>query len=85
MKISNTGINPVNPYAKNQQKIEETAKAAVRHDQLEISAEAKDLQTTVTSPERAERIQSLKAQIDAGTYKPDPEKIANGLFEFYKK
>ncbi|WP_088009518.1 flagellar biosynthesis anti-sigma factor FlgM [Indiicoccus explosivorum] len=85
MKISNAGMNPVNPYTKNQQKIEETAKAAVRQDKLEISAEAKELQLSVNSPERAERIQSLKAQIEAGTYKPDAEKIANGLFDFYKK
>ena len=36
---------------------------------------------TVTSP-RAERIQALKAQIAAGEYRPDLEKVASSLLKF---
>ncbi len=34
---------------------------------------------------RAEKLQSLKAQIDSGTYKPDLEKVASSLLPFIMK
>ncbi|KKB42997.1 hypothetical protein QY96_01164 [Bacillus thermotolerans] len=37
------------------------------------------------SNERINKIALLKQQVASGEYKPDPEKIAEGLVKFYEK
>ncbi len=87
MKINNINLPAVNPYKANELKIEKTSnKAPIQTDKLEISSEAKQLSEIQSyAVERNERIEQLKAQIDAGTYKVDPEKLAVDLIDYYNK
>lgn len=86
MKINNYGVNPVNPYKNQQLKAEATKKATASFsDHLEISSQAKDLQGIKDySTERAEKVQALKQQIEAGTYKVDSNKLAADLLNYYR-
>jgi negative regulator of flagellin synthesis FlgM len=86
MKINNVGVNAVNPYKLQSQKLdaaEQTKKQA--SDKLEISSVAKELQSSSYSTERAERIQQLKVDIETGNYKVDANKVAGDLLAFYRK
>ncbi len=85
MKITNVGVNQVNPYKRQQQaeKVNNTMKPAA--DQLEISSAAKSMQSkSPVEVEQAERVASLKAQIDAGTYKVDAQQLAANILKYYK-
>ncbi|MEK4484790.1 flagellar biosynthesis anti-sigma factor FlgM [Psychrobacillus sp. FSL H8-0484] len=86
MKISNIGLNQVNPYKRNQQlseKAQNTSKTAA--DQLEISSVAKSMQTkSPVEVEQAERVAAIKADIDAGTYKVDAKKLAANILNYYR-
>ncbi|AYC28939.1 flagellar biosynthesis anti-sigma factor FlgM [Paenisporosarcina cavernae] len=86
MKINQVGVNAVNPYKKQSQKVEAAeAKQKFASDKLEISSVAKEMQTSVYSAERAEKIAKLKESIDAGTYQVDANKLAADLVNFYKE
>ncbi|WP_342600353.1 flagellar biosynthesis anti-sigma factor FlgM [Psychrobacillus sp. FSL H8-0483] len=86
MKISNIGLNQVNPYKRNQQlseKAQNTSKTTA--DQLEISSVAKSMQTkSPVEVEQAERVAAIKADIDAGTYKVDAKKLAANILNYYR-
>jgi len=86
MKITNVGLNQVNPYKRNQQqaeKIQQTTKTAA--DQLEISSVAKSMQTkSPVEVEQAERVAAIKAEIDAGTYKVDAKQLASNILNYYR-
>lgn len=86
MKISNIGLNQVNPYKRNQhqtEKVQNASKAST--DQLEISSVAKSMQTkSPVEVEQAERVQAIKAQIDAGTYKVDAKQLASNILNYYR-
>ncbi|TQR17655.1 flagellar biosynthesis anti-sigma factor FlgM [Psychrobacillus soli] len=86
MKITNIGVNQVNPYKRNQQqaeKAQQTTKPTT--DQLEISSAAKSLQTkSPVEVEQAERVANIKAAIDAGTYKVDAKKLASNILDYYR-
>ena len=86
MKINNYGVNPVNPYKNQQLKTEATKKTTMNFaDQLEISSQAKDLQGIKPySTERAEKVQAIKQQIEAGTYKVDANNLAKNIASFYR-
>jgi negative regulator of flagellin synthesis FlgM len=86
MKINNVGVNAVNPYKRQAQKLdaaEQTKKQSA--DQLQISSVAKELQSSTYSIERAERVQQLKVDIESGNYKVDANKVASDLLAFYRK
>lgn len=87
MKINNINVPAVNPYKANEMKIEKAAsKAPIQTDKLEISSEAKKLSEIQSyAVERSERVEQIKAQIEAGTYKVDPEKLAVDLIDYYNK
>ncbi|MDN4606789.1 flagellar biosynthesis anti-sigma factor FlgM [Sporosarcina highlanderae] len=87
MKINKVNITPVNPYRTNQMKVEKAKEnLQIKTDKIEISAEAKQLsETSPVTIERNERVQSLKAQIESGNYKVDPEKLAKNLLNYYQK
>lgn len=87
MKINKINIPPVNPYRTNQLKAEQAKEQPkVKADKLEISQQAKQLsETSPVTLERNERVQQLKAQVEAGTYKVEPEKLAASLIKYYKK
>lgn len=86
MKINNYGLNPINPYKNQQLKAEAVKKSATSfEDQLEISSQAKDLQGIKDySTERADKVQAIKNQIEAGTYKIDSNKLAKDLLNYYR-
>ncbi|WP_252502379.1 flagellar biosynthesis anti-sigma factor FlgM [Sporosarcina sp. Marseille-Q4943] len=87
MKINKINIPAINPYRTNQIKAEQVKEQAkIKTDKLEISSEAKKLsETSPITTERNERVQQLKAQIESGNYKVDPEKLASNLIKYYKK
>ena len=56
MKITNVGLNQVNPYKRNQQQAEKAQKTSKpTADQLEISAAAKSMQHKITRRSRTSR------------------------------
>ena len=86
MKITNVGLNQINPYKRNQQqaeKAQQTTKTAA--DQLEISSAAKNMQTKSSiEVEQAERVAAIKADIEAGTYKVDAKQLASNILNYYR-
>lgn len=86
MKITNIGLNQVNPYKRNQQQTEKAQNTTKRTtDQLEISSAAKSMQTkSPIEVEQAERVAAIKADIDAGTYKVDAKKLASNILNYYR-
>lgn len=87
MKIPKFNIPAVNPYKANEQKAEKIEqKTQPQTDKLEISSQAKQLsEISSYSVERNEQVQAIKAQVDAGTYKVNPEKLAGQLLSYYNK
>ncbi|KXH84135.1 flagellar biosynthesis anti-sigma factor FlgM [Sporosarcina sp. HYO08] len=81
MKIQRVNIPAVNPYQTQQVKQQQAnSQAKAQTDQLEISKEAKQLSEQQSTTEaRKERVQSIKAQIEAGTYKVDTKQLASNL------
>ena len=86
MKIQKFTPPAINPYKTNQLKAEQTEqKAKVKTDKLEISSEAKQLsEVSSFTLGRNERVQELKAQVQAGTYEVKPEQLANNLVKYFK-
>lgn len=87
MKINNIGSMGVNPYKKNLEKnAAATQKSQSKADKVEISSKAKDLQqSNELVKARQEKVQAIKQQVESGTYTIDPQAIAKGLLNFYKK
>ena len=87
MKINNVNIPAVNPYKANELKAEKAEqKVNLQADKLEISAAAKQLsEVSSFTVGRDERVQELKAQVEAGTYKVDPEQLAKDLASYFNK
>ncbi|SIS42965.1 flagellar biosynthesis anti-sigma factor FlgM [Salimicrobium flavidum] len=85
MKINGPNQTNWNPYQKqvHQQK---QVQQNPNQDKLEISKEAKSMQESekVSTP-RSERIDELKAQVDNGTYKPDPSVTARKMVNFFSE
>lgn len=85
MKINGPNQTNWNPYQKqiNQQK---QIKQNPNQDKLEISQQAKSMQEAEkVSPAREKRIEELKAQVDNGTYKPDPSATAKKMVNFFQQ
>ena len=87
MEINKINLPAINPYKANELKAEQTVKKALpQTDKLEISTEAKKLsEISSYSVERNERVQEIKSQVDAGTYKVDSEQLAKKLISYYNK
>lgn len=90
MKINeNQRVGAVNPYNKSvDNKLPQaTGKKERPKDQVEISAEAKELLGalgTVRTEEQSRRIEELKNSVSSGTYQVDASKIAEKLLPFLK-
>lgn len=86
MKIQKFNLPVINPYKTNQLKAEQVEqKAKMKTDKLEISSEAKQLsEVSSFTIQRNERVEQLKAEIEAGTYKVDAEQLASNLAKYYK-
>lgn len=86
MKITSYGVNNVNPYNKQQQKLKVPNESKPFADKIEISSAAKEMQVNSTvNTERAEKVQKLKEQIVAGEYKVDARKVAEDLLKYYRR
>lgn len=87
MKIPKINIPAVNPYRANDLKTEKVAqKPQHLSDKLEISSEAKTLSEVSTfTTGRNEQVEAIKAQVDAGTYKVNPDQLAKNLLSYFNK
>ena len=87
MKINKVNLPAINPYKANELKAEKAEqKVNFQADKLEISAAAKKLsEVSSYAVERDERVQELKRQVEAGTYKVDPEQLAKNLASYFNK
>lgn len=86
MKID--GYQPVQPYGKyplpHQGKQPGTAPA--QSDKVEISSEAKRMQGAHRlEQERLDKVQNIKAQVDAGTYHVSSEDIARKMYAWWNR
>ncbi|MGM0843777.1 MAG: flagellar biosynthesis anti-sigma factor FlgM [Bacillota bacterium] len=86
MKINNINNSGINPYKRQQNNVEQAAKTNLQKaDKLEISSAAKEMQgTSKLVKERQAKVEELKINVENGNYKPDPQKIAKGLINFYR-
>ncbi|TGV31005.1 flagellar biosynthesis anti-sigma factor FlgM, partial [Mesorhizobium sp. M00.F.Ca.ET.186.01.1.1] len=57
-------------------------------DEVNISTEALEMQRQVedtNAPQRREKVEQLKKQVEEGTYRVSSERIAEKLLSFWKK
>ncbi|MBM7577759.1 negative regulator of flagellin synthesis FlgM [Jeotgalibacillus terrae] len=87
MKINPFHQNPINPYKRQEAKVEQTElQKQKKADKVEISSEAKEMQSLNKIQEgRQERIDQLKASVENGTYKPDATQTAENLLKFFRQ
>ncbi|KQX63840.1 MULTISPECIES: flagellar biosynthesis anti-sigma factor FlgM [unclassified Paenibacillus] len=89
MKINeNQRIGNINKYTQNNESrpLNGTEKKK-RKDEVQISAEAKELLENTNGLERSEHrkhIEELKRSVDAGTYRVDAHKIADKLYPYLR-
>lgn len=86
MKINNINNSGINPYKRQQNKVDQAAKTGLQKaDKLEISSAAKEMQgTSKLVKERQAKVEELKINVQNGNYKPEPQNIAKGLINFYR-
>lgn len=85
MKINNNNISGINPYQRNLDKVVKPENTVQKTDKIEISNAAKEMQTNSIVQARQEKVEALKKQVENGTYKIDPQAVANSIVDFYKK
>ncbi len=87
MKINPMNMSGIQAYQRTQnQKQAQTKAADAKTDKVEISYQAKEMQeTSQIDKERPDKVAALKQQVQSGNYKADPEKIAQGLYNYYAK
>ncbi|WP_017726236.1 flagellar biosynthesis anti-sigma factor FlgM [Halalkalibacterium ligniniphilum] len=84
MKINPFQSVQSNPYRKQVEKQEQVGKTSQKRDRLEISEEAKIMQQgNHLELERAEKVEAIKRQVEAGEYKVNPKAVANKLYDFW--
>jgi len=86
MKINSTGFNKIQFY-QNQLKIAGNQQSKQKkEDQVEISSQAKDLQSaSKILSDREERVQQLKQQVQEGSYEINPSAIAEKMINYFNK
>jgi negative regulator of flagellin synthesis FlgM len=73
----------VNPYNKQQEKVEKLQTTKQR-DQIEISAEALELQKgDQFEIERQQKVAEIKNKVDSGEYQINPKEVAHKLYSFW--
>lgn len=87
MKINNFGPSGVNPYDRQQNKVNSAkVSSAKATDKIEISSTAKELQQISQIPaQRQAKVDELKAQYEAGNYKMNAEDTAKSILNYYSK
>lgn len=82
MKINDTSrIGNVNPYRKAGNGQSLSSHKTSKKDEVQISAEAKEMLSNVRNPEKLEE---LKQAVSTGTYQVDSQKVAEKLWPFIK-
>ena len=86
MKINPTGFNKIQLY-QNQLKVADNQRSKQqKEDQVEISSQAKDLQSaSKVLSDREERVQQLKQQVQEGSYEINPSIIAEKMINYFNK
>lgn len=82
------GYQPIHPVQKMNASVpaEHVQKAPDQGDKIEISAEAKQMQDVHRFEEiRKEKIDRIKAKIDAGTYSVSAEQVAARLYAYWNQ
>ncbi|SOB91014.1 FlgM family anti-sigma-28 factor [Ureibacillus xyleni] len=82
MKITPIHVNSVNPYNKQQRKMNATSSISTFADKIEISTTAKEMSTIST--DRAQKIQKLKEEIQSGEYQVNARKVAEDMLKYYR-
>lgn len=83
MKINHFGRINMNPYNKQQEKIEQIQKSD-RKDKIEISSEAKELQKIGSiEVERQEKVNAIKKEVQSGRYELNAREIAEKMYSFW--
>ncbi len=86
MKINHIGPSGINPYKRNQMNQQPKSVSSFKEDKVEISTEAKGLQEmNQIQTAREEKVNKLKIAVENGTYKVDPNVVANKMIDFYYK
>ncbi|ADU31868.1 flagellar biosynthesis anti-sigma factor FlgM [Evansella cellulosilytica] len=85
MKIN--PIHSVNAYKKVQEvNVKQNQDVAKKRDDVQISSAAKQMQqSTQVSVDRQEKIEKLKAQIEQGEYKVNPNEVARKFYDFWNE
>ena len=85
MKINPLNNPNVNPYKRQQAKIDQTNDQKTRTDKVEISSQAKEMQgNNRIQAERQDKINQLKIDIESGNYKVDSKKTAEDLLKHFR-
>ncbi|WP_442596342.1 flagellar biosynthesis anti-sigma factor FlgM [Neobacillus sp. D3-1R] len=87
MKINNLGPSGLNPYKRQQNKLDNMSGNARRtEDKVEISSAAKEMQQgNQLQIDRQAKVDQLKLDVQTGNYKVDPQKVAKSILDFYSK
>ncbi|MFC5711360.1 flagellar biosynthesis anti-sigma factor FlgM [Thalassorhabdus alkalitolerans] len=79
-------VNHTNPYQKQAETHKSTQASEKKHDKVEISEAAKELQKkSSVELEREEKIQALKEKVEAGEYQVDSHAVAKKFYEYWSK
>ncbi|MCA1033704.1 flagellar biosynthesis anti-sigma factor FlgM [Bacillus infantis] len=87
MKINNFGPSGINPYKRQQNKLDSASTQAKKAaDKVEISSAAKEMQqTSKIDQQRQARVEELRIQVEHGNYKVNPKEVAKSLLDYYTK
>ncbi|GEM04737.1 hypothetical protein HMI01_17250 [Halolactibacillus miurensis] len=86
MKINLQRLVNNNPYKAQQQKQTEIKQDQQKQrDKVEISPKAKEMQASSgVQPERLEKVNQIKHQVETGTYHVRPHDVAQKMTQFFK-
>jgi negative regulator of flagellin synthesis FlgM len=83
MRINGVNHSNIHPYKRPEQ-YSQAKPGTGRHDQIEISQEAKQLlQNSHSTMDRQEKIDAIKEKIDTGQYHVDAYQVAKSFYEFW--
>lgn len=87
MKINLQRLMTNNPYKSQQQKQTDIKQDQQKQrDKVEISPAAKEMQASNgIKPERLEKVNQIKHQVETGTYHVSPDDVAQKMAKFFKE
>ncbi|WP_214480748.1 flagellar biosynthesis anti-sigma factor FlgM [Bacillus sp. SM2101] len=86
MKINQFKPNGLYAYKQQTNQYKNNIDKHTKSDRIEISSAAKELQeTSQVEIDRQQKVETLKQQVQNGTYTINREQVAKGLYQFYTK